>query len=167
MKLNKAYTLKYRRRREGRTDYKARLELLKSKKLRVVVRRNLNNIFVHLVEYDIKGDRTIVSGSSRELIKYEWKAHRGNTPTAYLTGLLCGMKAKKAGFTEGILDLGLYRAIKGSSIFAAVKGIRDAEFNIGCNEEYFPNNDRIEGKHAKTNVKNFKEVKEKIIAKWQ
>jgi len=167
-RMHKAYTLKYRRRRQGRTDYKLRLSLLISRKPRFVIRRKLNNIFVHAVEYDTNGDKTVASGHSRELLKYGWKGHKGNTPSAYLTGLLCGLRAKKKGIKEGILDIGLYRAVKGSSIFAAAKGIIDSKQEVKCNEKYFPSEERITGKNAKTDMtKNFYEVKNKILEKWQ
>ncbi|MEK6948485.1 MAG: 50S ribosomal protein L18 [Nanoarchaeota archaeon] len=164
MKIHKAYTLKYRRKREGKTDYKSRLGLLASRRLRIVVRRTLSNIHVQVVEYSPTGDKTLISVDSRELLKYGWKGHRGNTTSSYLTGMLCGLKAKKKGIKEGILDLGLNRAIKGSSLFAAVKGLK-LSIEVPCNEDYFPNEERIKGQHLKKG--NYDEVRKKILEKWQ
>src|SRR3989338_1345804 len=129
MKKGKAYTVKYRRKREGRTDYRSRLNLLSSRKLRVVIRRTLSNITIQITQYDSKGDKILISADSKELTKFEWKVHRGNLSSAYLTGYLCVLKAKKDKLKEGILDIGLRRAIPQSSFFAAAKGLLDAGFN--------------------------------------
>ena len=56
------YRVPFRRRREGKTDYRKRLKLLLSRKPRLVVRKSLNNIIAQIVEYDEKGDRVVVSG---------------------------------------------------------------------------------------------------------
>ena len=45
------YHVKPRRRREGKTDYRKRLRLLRSRKIRMVVRKSLKNTQVQLVEY--------------------------------------------------------------------------------------------------------------------
>ena len=164
MKIHKAYTLKYRRKREGKTDYKSRLGLLASRRLRIVVRRTLSNMHVQVVGYTPTGDKTLVSADSRELLKFGWNGHRGNTTSAYLTGMLCGLKAKKKGIKDGILDLGLNRAIKGSSLFAAVKGLQ-VSVKIPCNDEYIPSEERIKGQHLKKG--NYDEVRKKILEKWQ
>src|SRR3989344_3254217 len=44
MALNKKYTVKYKRKKLGLTDYVARLKLLTSRKVRLVVRKSLNNL---------------------------------------------------------------------------------------------------------------------------
>lgn len=146
MKIGKQYTLPYKRRRQVRTDYRKRLSLIKSEKPRIVVRRMLNNISVQIITYHANGDQTIAATHSRELLKHGWKAHRGNIPSAYLTGLLAGLKAKKAGVTAAVLDIGLAGAIKGSALFAALKGIIDAGISVPHNPEILPSDDRIQGK---------------------
>ena len=62
------YRVPFRRRREGKTNYHKRLALLKSGKPRLVVRKTLNHHVAQIVLYDPKGDRTIVSAHTRELI---------------------------------------------------------------------------------------------------
>jgi hypothetical protein len=62
--------------------------------------------------------------------KYAWKASTGNVPAAYLTGLLCGLKAKKNGVSEAILDLGLVSPTKGSKVFSTMSGVVDAGVTI-------------------------------------
>jgi len=59
--------LQHRRRREGRTDYHARLSLLKSGKPRLVVRKSLKNITCQIIGFAQIGDATLVSADSREL----------------------------------------------------------------------------------------------------
>lgn len=152
------YVVKYRRRREGKTDYRVRLKLLKSKKLRFVVRRSLNNFIIQVIKYNPDGDITLLTIHSRILYKkYGWLGHRGNLPTAYLTGLLAGLEAKKKGITEGILDMGRYSKTKGNSIFAALKGLIDAGINIPHSPEIFPDESRIRGEHIANYAKLLKE----------
>ena len=151
----RVFTLNYRRKRKGKTNYKRRLNLIKSGDLRVVVRKGLNNFLVQLTEFNSLGDKILVSSSTRELIKYGWKAHRGNLSSAYLVGFLSGLKAKKKGLKSGILDLGLYRAIKNSSFFAVAKGLKDAGFDIPVSESVLPTN-RVLGKHIEDYAKKLK-----------
>jgi large subunit ribosomal protein L18 len=94
------------------------------------------------------GDEVIVSAHSRELArKYGWKAPRGNVPTAYLTGLLCGLKAKNKGVGEVILDIGLYPPSKGARIFAVLKGVLDAKVDVPHSEGKLADEKRIKGEH--------------------
>jgi len=66
--------------------------------------------------------------------KYGWKAPTGNVPTAYLTGLLCGLKAKEKGVTEAVLDIGLTTPTKGSRLFAVMNGSLDAGIDVPHDE---------------------------------
>ena len=159
---SKRISLKFKRRREGKTNYKLRLGLLKSNKLRLVVRKSLRNVNVQLIQYHDKGDKVLISANSRELIKFGWKGYRRNTPSAYLTGLLCGAKAKNKGLSEAVLDKGLHVSTKGSIIYAALKGAVDAGLKIPFSENLMPDETRIKGEHVKTN-NNFDEVKSKIV----
>ncbi|MGC9079201.1 MAG: 50S ribosomal protein L18 [Nanopusillaceae archaeon] len=144
------YVVKYRRRRENITDYRKRLKLLKSGKLRLVVRRHLNNFIAQIIQYDERGDKTLITVHSKTLEKkYGWKGHRGNLPTAYLVGLLIGLEAKKRGINEAILDIGRYSKTKGNSLFAVLKGALDAGLEIPHGEEILPSEERIRGEHIK------------------
>src|SRR3972149_3806725 len=107
MRRMSSQIMPHRRRREQRTDYRQRLRLLKSRKPRFVVRASVNSITCQIISHDTKGDRTLVSATSLELKKHGWKGHTGNIPAAYLTGFLCGQKAKKHKVKEAILDMGL------------------------------------------------------------
>jgi len=157
------YRVPFRRRREGKTNYHKRLRLLKSKKPRLVVRKTLNHHIAQIVVYDPKGDRTVVSAHTRELIRdFGWKGHTGNTPSAYLLGLLLGYRAKKAGIEEAILDTGLHPPTRGSSIFAVLKGAVDAGLNVPHSEEIFPEDYRIRGEHVAEYAKALKEEDEAL-----
>ncbi|MDD5651581.1 MAG: 50S ribosomal protein L18 [Candidatus Nanoarchaeia archaeon] len=159
----KRFTVRYSRKAEGKTDYKNRLLLLKSKKTRLVVRKSLNNINVQFVNFDKKGDKVIVSANSYELKKkYNWKFSTGNIPAAYLTGYLCGIKAKSKNIKEAILDLGLQS--KGERLYAALKGVVDAGIKIPHSADILPSDNRIYGTHIseyakKANKLQFNKVK--------
>ena len=155
--------MQFKRRREDKTNYKKRLALIKSKKTRLVVRKSLSNISVQFINFNSKGDETIASANSTELKKLGW-SKTGNVPTAYLTGLLAGKKAKNKNIEEAILDLGLQRSTKGSRIYAALKGVLDSGVNVPHSKEILPSEDRIKGKHISEAIeKQFEEVKNKIV----
>ena len=147
MAKNRKFTVKIKRRRDKKTDYKMRLRLLSSKLPRVVIRSSLNNIQIQLIEYKPKGDIILLTVRSKDLIKLGWKYNSGNIPSSYLTGLLFGKKALALKHKEAILDIGLKHSVNGSRIYAALKGIIDAGFKVPHNNKIFPSEDRIKGKH--------------------
>ena len=165
MKAGPRYHVKPRRHREGRTDYRRRLRLLKSRKTRIVVRKSLKNIRVQFVEYTPEGDKISVSVVSSELVKnYNWKYSVSTTPAAYLTGLLAGKKAMEKGIKEGILDIGRYRPTKGNKLFATLKGVVDAGIQCPHDEGIMPSEERILGKHLDDKIAPLTgEIKNKII----
>ena len=63
-KAQNTRSVPFRRKREGRTDYKKRLAMLKSGKARLVVRKTLKNIYAQIIKYDAKGDIIIASACS-------------------------------------------------------------------------------------------------------
>ena len=121
------YRVPLRRRREQKTDYQARKAFVVSGRPRLVARSSLKNTVAQIIVAKPHGDLVLASAHSKELVKkYGWKAATGNIPAAYLTGLLCGLKAKKNGVSEAILDLGLVSPTKGSKVFATLSGVVDA-----------------------------------------
>jgi len=164
-----------------------RLKLLKSGLPRLVVRRANDNIHAQIIRYEPSGDITLAEEISGNLRKLGWRGHCGNLPAAYLTGMLIGVKALKAGVSEAVLDSGLQMSTKGNSIYALVKGAKDAGLEIPVGEEILPDESRIKGEHiqkwaeklkgtpkfakqfgksdAAETVKNFEEVKAKILGK--
>ncbi len=142
------YKVPRRRRREGRTDYYKRYRMIKSgQRLRAVVRRTCNQVIVQIIEFAPQGDRTLITVTSKKLRRFGWKGSLKSTPAAYLTGLIAGIKAKKLGITYAIPDIGLHPSVKGSRIYAAIKGLRDAGIEIPASEEVLPSEERIEGRH--------------------
>ena len=142
------YKVKYRRRREGKTNYYKRYRMVLSKRLRLVARKTLRYIIAQIIKFNPKGDIVLTSAHSIELKKeYGWKAATDNTPAAYLTGLLVGLRAKAKGIEEVILDIGLHRAVKGARVFAVLKGALDAGLKIPHSPEILPSEDRIRGEH--------------------
>ena len=155
-----------RRKKEGKTDYKKRLKLLKSNKTRLVIRRKSNSIIIQFVEYSQKGDKVLQTTSAQQLDKTGWKGHKGNICSAYLTGLLSGTKAKN-NIKEAILDTGLHKISKGSSIFAALKGVIDSGILIPHSNKNFPSDERIQGKDTEEYAKNLtKERYEKLFSAY-
>lgn len=147
------YRLAFRRRREGKTDYRKRKALLLSGLPRLVVRPTLKNIHVQIVETGEEGDRTVASASSKELRKFDWKGGTGNVPAAYLTGLLAGKRAIAKGISRAVLDLGPRRATAGSRAFAALKGALDAGLEVPHGEGVLPQESRIRGEHIASYAK--------------
>ena len=144
--MARKYTLKYRRRREGKTDYRKRLKLLLSKKPRLVIRKTNKYIIAQIISYHPDGDRVVVQAHSNELSSFGWKLSKKNLPAAYLVGLLIAKKAKGK-VSEVVVDIGLYPPIHGSRVFAVVKGALDGGLNINVSEEALPSMERIKGEH--------------------
>lgn len=158
------YRVQLRRRREGRTDYKHRLGLLKSRKPRLVVRTTNNNTIVQFVEYDENGDRVTQSAQALDLKDLGLKdAHTGNLPSAYLAGLLAGRRAKKAGVEEAVLDIGHQAPIAGGRVFAALAGVVEAGVQVPHGEGVLPAEERLRGEHCKEGAQAvFEQVKSRI-----
>ncbi len=143
------YKVPRRRRREGKTNYYKRYIMVLSGKPRLVVRKTNKYIWVQLIIAKPEGDVTIAAAHSRELVKrFGWKGGTGNTSAAYLTGLLAGLRALKAGYNHAILDIGLHRPVKGARVFAALRGALDAGLEVPHSEEILPSEDRIRGEHV-------------------
>jgi large subunit ribosomal protein L18 len=142
------YHVHFRRRREGKTDYRVRLRLLKSDRSRAVVRCSGRRVRVAIVEYDPVGDRVVAAADSVELGTIQFPvASLASTPAAYLTGYLAGLRAKSSGTEEAILDAGLRHPTAGGRLSAALKGLLDAGLNVPHGEEGFPDIERLAGSH--------------------
>lgn len=141
------YHVPFRRRREGRTNYHKRLGLLLSKKPRVVVRKSGCNLTVQLVEHSTVGDRTLTSASALDLKKVGYKGATGNTPAAYLTGILFARRALAAGYSNGVLDLDLNANSRGSRIYVALLGAVEGGLDIPLSQEPLPTPERARGEH--------------------
>ncbi len=151
-----------RRRLEAKTDYNARLSMLKSGKTRLIVRKTNRYLIAQLVSSNLAQDKVIVGVSSKDLLGLGWPKELAgslkNRIACYLTGMLLASKAKGK---EAILDLGMHRNISGSRIYALVKGAIDAGLKIPCSEESLP---KIEAKDEKFSGI-FEKIKQKLGAK--
>jgi len=161
---NKMKTEK-RKRHKGKTDYKARLGLLKSTKPRIIFRKTNRYILGQYVTSKHAQDEVEIGITSKELIKFGWPGEMSGSlkslPAAYLTGFLLGKKILDKEGTEAILDLGLVRNVKKSRVYAFVKGVKDSGVEMPASEKVFPDESRIMGKHMKKNP-DFNKIKEKI-----
>jgi len=157
-------SLKYRRRREGKTNYHKRLKLLSSGQTRVVIRRSNTGIIVQFVDYQQSGDIIRAQATAADVRKAGCTTTSGKSiPASYLTGYIAGLRAKKAGVTGAIADLGMQTSTKGNRLYAALKGALDAGLTIPVGEGFLPSAERIEGKHiadhrtVKIDLKAYKE----------
>lgn len=141
------YRVPMRRRREGKTDYRTRLALLKSGEVRVVVRTTNRSVTVQFVTYDESGDKVAASAVSNELGELGYKTAGNNTPSAYLTGRLAASRAKAAGVASGVLDLGRAQPHKGGVVFGALKGVVDGGIEVPHGDGVFPAEERWRGEH--------------------
>ncbi len=157
-----SFKIYFRRRREGKTNFAKRLALVKSGKTRMVVRRSNSNILVQFIDFDPKGDKTLLTVSGTHLAKqYKWPSKR-NVWTAYLAGLMAGKLAQKKGVKDFVLDMGMYIPSKGSVIFAAQKGASDSGLKTPYDKDKVPGQ-KIDNPPDKYKGM-FNEVKSKIIA---
>jgi large subunit ribosomal protein L18 len=147
MRLKQGQRLPPKRRLEKKTDYRLRLDLLKSEKPRLVVRKSHREMHIQVVDFEMKGDKTLLEVDSKALTKMGWTLHTGSLPAAYLTGYMAGKKAVAAGIKAAVLDTGLGRSTTGSALYAAAKGAADAGLEIPLSEEVVPDEDRLKGAH--------------------
>lgn len=163
----KRYHVKFRRRRECKTDYKARTKLIaqdKNKyntpKYRFVVRITNRDVVAQIFSSDLNHDECIVSAYSHELRRYGLTVGLTNYSACYATGLLLarrliekfGMEQtgqeevdgdffladEDSGAFKAFLDLGLARATTGANVFGALKGAVDGGLHIPHSTKRFP-----------------------------
>jgi len=102
------YQVKFRRRREGKTDYRQRKRLCtqdknkyQSPKYRLVVRFTNTKVICQIAYALVDGDRILCQAQSTELERYGLKVGLKNYAAAYCTGLLCARRLlQKVGLDE-------------------------------------------------------------------
>jgi len=119
----KRYQVKFRRRREGKTDYYARKRLIfqdKNKyntpKYRLIVRLSNKDITCQIAYARIEGDRVVCAAYSHELPKYGIKVGLTNYAAAYCTGLLLARRV--------LNKLGL------DTLYAGCTDVTGEEYNV-------------------------------------
>lgn len=132
---NKAYfkrfQVKFRRRREGKTDYYARKRLVvqdKNKyatpKYRIIVRITNKDVICQVATAKIEGDQIICSAYSHELPRYGVKFGLTNYAAAYCTGYLLARRLLK--------QLGLDALYKGNEkVDGTLYNVEDVEDGRG------------------------------------
>lgn len=104
----KRFQVKFRRRREGKTDYRQRHKLItqaknkyNSPKYRFAVRFSNRFVQCQVIYAEIEGDKVICQASSRELPKYGLTVGLKNYSACYCTGLLMARRLlKQVGLAE-------------------------------------------------------------------
>ncbi|GMY32811.1 60S ribosomal protein L5 [Fagus crenata] len=98
----KRFQVKFKRRREGKTDYRARIRLInqdKNKyntpKYRFVVRFTNKDITAQIISASIAGDLVLAAAYSHELPRYGLGVGLTNYAAAYCTGLLLARRVLK------------------------------------------------------------------------
>jgi len=91
----KRFQVKFRRRRQSKTDYAARRTLIKqdlnkydSKKYRLVVRTTNKKVICQVVYANVSGDHCMAQATSNELARWGMTAGLTSYMAAYATGLL-------------------------------------------------------------------------------
>jgi len=155
MAHGKNQRLRYKRRRNGETDYRRRMRMLRGGSTRAVVRVTNTQTICQLVDYTNDGDKVSISIDGKTLVdKFGWPldASRKSIPASYIAGFAMAKAAMAAGHDEAILDIGLAASTPGNRVFAAMKGMVDAGLEIPHNEDVLPSDDRISGAHIDDSV---------------
>lgn len=105
---SKRYQTKWRRRREGKTDFQARRRLVtqdkrkfNSPKYRLVVRLTNKDVICQIVAARLAGDEVLTAAYGHELPRYGIKHGLNNFAAAYCVGLLCARRhLQKIGLDE-------------------------------------------------------------------
>jgi large subunit ribosomal protein L5e len=124
---NKAYfkrfQTKYRRRREGKTDYYARKRLIiqdkdkyNTPKYRLVARFSNRYVTAQIVSATLKGDKVWAAAYSWELRKYGLTAGLSNYASAYATGLLLARR--------------ILKLFKMDSVYKGVEKVDGAKYDV-------------------------------------
>ena len=149
MAHGKSQRLRFKRRRNGKTDYRRRLRMLRGGAPRAIVRVSNTQVVCQLAQFDSDGDRIVASVSGKNLANYGWPAGAStkSVPACYVAGYALGKFAISAGHDSAILDIGLAASSSGSRIFAALKGMVDAGLDVPHGEDVLPSDDRVNGTH--------------------
>jgi large subunit ribosomal protein L18 len=136
-----------RRRREAKTDYLKRKNLLKNNAPRLVLRRTNKYLICQYVKSREAQDMVIFGVTSKALVKYGWPIDKlkniKSVSAAYLLGYLVGKKINKDNIQKPIVDFGMYRTIHKNRLFSFLKGLKDSGIEVKVEEKTFPEEDRI------------------------
>lgn len=172
--MKSTLAVQFARKSSGRTNYRKRLALLKSNLPRLVVRKTLTSIILQVANFELVGDKVLLTLTSKQLRGLGWKHNCKNIPAAYLAGMLIGKMSLAASISKVTPDIGMQSVTKGGKIFAAIKGAKDAGLDVQVSDGIAPSNEMISGAHIASYSKNnsitrdFETVKSAIAAgSWQ
>jgi large subunit ribosomal protein L18 len=141
----------FKRRRQGKTDYRKRRGMIIGGKPFLTIRVSNKYVYGQILKPTTSGDLTLCESSSRNLGKsYGWKGAPKNLPAAYLTGYLLGKKALKSELSEATVYSGVARFVHGSRMASFLGGVKDAGLNLEVDEESLPEEGRMKGGHIAT-----------------
>ena len=155
-----------RRRREHKTDYGKRIKMLKGGIPRIIFRKSNRYIVAQYVSSKEAQDKIKFGASSKDLLKHGWpKENQGSLksiPASYLTGFLIGKKIIKES-KNPILDFGMQRVLHKTKTYGFLNGLVDAGVRLKHDKKFFPEEDRIKGKHMKKDFSSiFEQIKSNI-----
>merc|ERR1712134_245294 len=150
----KRYQTKFRRRREGKTDYQARKGLcaqyknkFNTPKYRMIVRSTNKDVVCQIAYSRMQGDIIVAAAYSHELPRYGLSVGLKN----YKLDELYVGQAEADGEEYNVepvddgprpfrcfLDVGLNRTTTGNKVFGALKGALDGGLDIPHNNKRFP-----------------------------
>ncbi len=152
--MKSTIAVQFARKLSGRTNYRKRLALLKSNLPRLVVRKTLTSIILQVANFDMVGDKVLLTLTSKRLKSLGWKHNCKNIPAAYLAGMLIGKMSLAANISSVTPDIGMQSVTKGGKIFAAIKGAKDAGLDVQVADSIAPSNEVISGAHIASYAKN-------------
>lgn len=148
VKTNKR--IPYKRRKLQLTNYKKRAKLILSGSPRIVVRISNKYVTCQFIKYSSNGDSTVYGFNSSKLESYGFKPGK-NLRASYLTGMIAGLNALKAGIKNAVLDTGLKPSVKNSRIYACLKGAIEAGIKIPNDSSVLPSDELLK-KNTLTDV---------------
>jgi len=154
-----------RRRREGKTDYSKRINLLKGESPRIIFRKTNKYIIAEYIKSKEAQDSVEIGLTSKALLGYGWpESATGSLKSvtaSYLLGILMGKKieGKK---NLPVIDFGMIRNVHKSRAYAFLKGLIDSGIKITHKEGIFPDEKRLKGEHLSNKVP-FEQIKSKIM----
>jgi large subunit ribosomal protein L5e len=127
----KRFQTRFRRRREGKTDYYARKRLIvqdknkyNTNKYRLVARVTCSKVICQIMYSTIKGDTTLCRADSTELRRYGLEAGLTNYAAAYATGLLVARR--------------LLKQLNMDALYPGAAKVDGEDFNVEPKEERRP-----------------------------
>lgn len=153
----------FRRRREGKTDYRKRRGMIVGRLPFLAVRVSGRYIYAQIIKATPQGDLTLCTASSRDLTKFGWKGAAKNLPSAYLTGYYLGKISHGNNLENLVFYSGVGRFVHGSRVASLIRGAKEAGLEVTVGENSLPDDDRIRGSHVAVYARKLEtEDKEKL-----